>query len=86
MSGFLKKGAFIQKRRFFVLDGRWLVEGYGIGPDIEVDTPPLAAYRGEDHQLDEALRYLEQQIAADPIPELSPLPIPPVGTHGRDVD
>lgn len=68
------------------LDGRWLVEGYGIGPDVEVDTPPLAAYRGEDHQLDEALRYLEQQIASDPIPELTPQPIPPVGTPGRDVD
>ena len=68
------------------LDGRWLVEGRGVSPDIEVENLPFASYNGEDAQLDAAIAWLEQKIADEPIPELVPQPIPPVGTTGRDVD
>lgn len=67
------------------LDGRWLLEGRGVTPDIEVDTPPHAAYLGRDDQLDRALSYLEDKIAREPVSELIPETIPPVGTPGRDV-
>lgn len=67
------------------LDGRWLLEGRGVAPDIEIDTPPHAAYEGRDLQLDRAVSYLEDKIVSDPIPVLTPESIPPVGTSGRDV-
>ena len=68
------------------MDGRWLLEGRGVSPDIEATNPPLATYRGADNQLSTALSYLKDKIAAEPIPELRAQPIPPVGTTGRDVD
>ena len=70
----------------FGLDGRWLVEGHGVEPDIEVENLPHASYLGEDAQLDAAIAWLEEKLASEPIPELVPDPIPPVGQYGRDVD
>ena len=67
------------------LDGRWLAEGLGVGPDIEVSNPPFASYQGEDAQLEAAVKWLEEKVAAEPIPQLVPQPLPPVGTTGRDV-
>ena len=67
-------------------DGRWLIEGRGVSPDIEVSTPPRAAYNGEDAQLDRALAYLNEKLTNEPIPELAPKPLPPLGTTGEDVD
>jgi tricorn protease len=67
-------------------DGRWLIEGRGVSPDIEVVNPPRATYRGEDAQLAYALNYLQDKIAAEPIPELRPEPLPPLGETGQDVN
>ena len=67
-------------------DGRWLIEGRGVSPDIEVINPPKATYDGADAQLDRALSYLSDKIVAEPIPELIPRPLPPLGTPGKDVD
>ncbi|MBU3919890.1 MAG: WG repeat-containing protein, partial [Alphaproteobacteria bacterium] len=66
-------------------DGRWLLEGNGVSPDIAVDTPPRAAYLGEDAQIARALAYLDGKIAAEPIPRFSPRPLPPLGEPGQDV-
>ncbi len=70
----------------FGLDGRWLVEGRGVSPDIEVENLPHASYLGEDAQLDAAIAWLEEKLTTDPIPELVPQPIPPVGEYGQDVE
>jgi tricorn protease len=51
----------------------WTVEGKGITPDMVVDNPPAAVFRGEDPQLDAAIKYLQAEIAKDP----RPLPQPP---------
>ncbi|MAP95353.1 MAG: peptidase S41 [Ponticaulis sp.] len=67
------------------LDGRWLVEGYGVAPDIEVENLPHESYLGKDAQLEAAIAYLRDKLASDPIPDLVPGPIPPVGEPGRDV-
>ena len=44
-------------------DGEWIIEGYGVDPDIEVEADPARLARGEDPQLEraiqEALRLLE---------------------------
>lgn len=68
------------------LDGRWLIEGRGVTPDVEVHNPPRATYNGEDAQLARAIAYLKDKIAKEPIPELNPQPLPPLGEYGRDVD
>ena len=70
----------------FGIDGRWLLEGRGVSPDIEVVNPPRATYQGEDAQLAYALSYLADKIAEAPIADLMPKPLPPLGESGQDVD
>ena len=69
----------------FGLDGRWLIEAKGVSPDFEVINPPYASFNGEDAQLNAAIKYLEDKIRTEPIPELTPKPLPPLGQHGQDV-
>ncbi len=69
----------------FGLDGRWLIEGLGIQPDLEVVNPPRETFFGGDAQLDAAILNLQERIARQPIPELRGGPLPPLGTPGRDV-
>jgi len=54
-------------------EGEWLIEGHGVDPDIVVDNPPAATFRGEDAQLDAAVRLLLDQIRDHPVP----IPPPP---------
>jgi tricorn protease len=58
------------------LDGEWLIEGKGVAPDIEVDNPPHATFKGEDAQLAAAIRVLREKLAARPIrtPPATPYP------------
>ena len=49
-------------------DGKWLIEGHGVDPDIEVDNLPHATASGSDAQLEAAIKLLQQQIQADPRP------------------
>ncbi len=58
------------------LDGTWLIEGWGFVPDIEVDNMPHATYNGKDAQLEAAVAYLKQLIAADPRTKPEPPPYP----------
>ena len=69
----------------FGMDGRWLIEGQGVAPDLAVDNPPHATWRGEDRQLEAALAWLERRLREQPVPALQPQPIPPRGEPGRDV-
>jgi tricorn protease len=57
-------------------EGKWLIEGHGVDPDMVKDNLPHATFGGEDAQLDAALRYLEDQIKADPrpVPKAPPYP------------
>jgi tricorn protease len=49
-------------------EGKWLIEGHGVDPDMVVDNLPHATYAGGDAQLDAALKELEQEIKDDPRP------------------
>ncbi|MGB8775381.1 MAG: S41 family peptidase [Terriglobales bacterium] len=57
-------------------DGKWLIEGHGVDPDIEVDDLPHATFAGSDAQLDAALQYLREEIRKDPrpVPKAPPYP------------
>jgi tricorn protease len=57
-------------------EGKWLIEGHGVDPDIVVDDLPHATYEGRDAQLEAAIGYLEQEIGEDPrpVPKAPPYP------------
>lgn len=57
-------------------EGKWLVEGRGFVPDIEVENLPHETFQGEDAQLDAAIEHLLEKIAKDPI-EVPPAPAYP---------
>ncbi|MEE4288706.1 MAG: S41 family peptidase, partial [Erythrobacter sp.] len=67
------------------INGNWIVEGYGVSPDYEVENGPHATYEGRDAQLEAAIGLLQQKIAEEPVRDLVPRPLPPLGTPGGDV-
>ncbi len=48
-------------------EGKWLIEGHGVDPDIVVDNLPNETFKGKDAQLEAALAYLKKQIADTPV-------------------
>jgi tricorn protease len=56
--------------------GKWLIEGPGVKPDIEVINDPASVLEGKDPQLDEAIKYLLDKIEKEPkkLPEEPPIP------------
>ncbi len=58
------------------LDGRWLIEGHGVEPDIVVENLPGDVMAGRDAQLEKAIEVLLPKIEADPrsIPDPPPYP------------
>jgi tricorn protease len=65
---------------FNSVTGEWIIEGYGVDPDIEVDQDPVAVIEGRDPQLEravqEVLRLMRENPKALPI-----RPAPPVRTR-----
>jgi tricorn protease len=57
-------------------EGKWLIEGHGVDPDIVTDNLPHATFAGSDAQLGEALKVLEEEIQKDPrpVPKAPPYP------------
>jgi len=80
--GIARIGEFAQSG----LDGRWLIEGRGVSPDIEVINAPYAAFNGKDAQLETALDYLRDKLIHEPIPKLKAKPLPPLGEYGEDAN
>jgi tricorn protease len=55
-------------------DGEWLIEGWGVEPDIKVDNLPFESFNGKDAQLEAAIQYLikldiEQPVITPAIPK-----------------
>ena len=48
-------------------EGKWLIEGHGVDPDVVVDNRPHATFEGEDSQLAKAIDYLQEQIRQNPV-------------------
>jgi tricorn protease len=57
-------------------EGKWLIEGHGVDPDMVVDNLPHASFEGEDAQLEAALTYLKKQIDEHPAPVPAHPPYP----------
>lgn len=51
-------------------DGKWIVEGHGVDPDIEVDINPFEDFLGTDAQLIKAVEVLKEEMKAyKPLPD-----------------
>jgi tricorn protease len=57
-------------------EGKWLIEGHGVDPDIVIDNLPHASFGGADAQLQAALNLLQEEIKSDPRPVPPPPPYP----------
>ena len=68
----------------FDAQGRWLIEGNGVAPDIVVDNLPHASASGSDAQLDAAIAHLRTKLQREPISNPLAEPIPPRGTPAHD--
>lgn len=62
-------------------EGRFLIEGVGVKPDIEVDNAPRATFLGSDAQLEAAIAQLKKSMADKPLvtpkPGNYPRPVKP---------
>ncbi|HET6976921.1 MAG TPA: S41 family peptidase [Pyrinomonadaceae bacterium] len=58
--------------------GEWIIEGYGVDPDIEVDNDPQSVIAGKDPQLERAITEVMAKLKS-PV-KLPPKPAPPVKT------
>jgi tricorn protease len=54
----------------------WIIEGYGVDPDIEVDNDPAKEYAGEDQQLNTAIELMKEELKSWPkeLPAMPPFP------------
>jgi len=65
--------------------GKWIIEGYGTAPDIEVELDPYLWRQGRDAQLEAAIAELNKQMASHPplVPKIPAYPnkskLPAVG-------
>jgi len=50
----------------FSKEGQWIVEGYGVDPDIEVIDDPALLTQGKDPQLDRAIQEVEASLKRNP--------------------
>jgi tricorn protease len=48
-------------------DGEWLIEGWGVEPDMNVDNLPFESFKGKDAQLEAAVQYLQKLIKEKPV-------------------
>ena len=62
-------------------EGKWLIEGHGVDPDIVVDNLPHATFEGSDAQLDAAIQHLQDLIKKDPRPVPPAPPYPDKSYH-----
>lgn len=57
-------GGDLRRPEFAPFDenGNWVIEGYGVDPDIVIDNDPAKEYAGEDEQLNKAIEVILDQL------------------------
>jgi tricorn protease len=63
-------------------DGRWIIEGHGVDPDIVVEEDPMEVLQGHDPQLERGVAELMKLLPAQPS-GLPSRPAAPVKTETR---
>ncbi|HSE22672.1 MAG TPA: S41 family peptidase [Pyrinomonadaceae bacterium] len=63
-------------------NGQWIIEGYGVDPDIEVDNDPVSLINGKDPQLERAIVEVMTKLK-QPV-KLPGKPAPPVKTISKE--
>lgn len=61
---------------FANLEGEWIVENRGVLPDILVENDPADMLKGEDTQLEEAIKLIMKQLRESPPRDLVPPAFP----------
>jgi tricorn protease len=61
-------------------DGKWVIEGHGVDPDIVVENDPRSVIAGRDPQLERAVEELVKKMDAEPM-RLPKRPADPVKTQ-----
>ncbi len=72
----LMDGGYLTKPEFsrYDLEGKkWIMEGHGVDPDIEVYNDPAREYEGIDDQLNKAIEVIKQELKKH-TPEIPPPP------------
>ena len=72
-------GGFLNRPEFsrYDLEGKeWIMEGYGVEPDIVVDNDPAREYAGIDDQLNKAIDVIKEEMKKNPVKLPSPPPYP----------
>jgi len=68
---------YVPESGFASKKGEWIIEGYGVDPDIEVENDPKLVIQGRDPQLERAVAELMKKLQAQPV-RLPPKPAGPV--------
>lgn len=75
----LLDGGFLNKPEFsrYDLEGKkWIIEGYGVDPDIVIDNDPAHEYAGIDDQLNKGIEVILEELKTGEkkLPEVPPYP------------
>ncbi|MGC9077791.1 MAG: S41 family peptidase [Candidatus Kapaibacteriota bacterium] len=73
-------GGYLMKPEFanFGANGKWILEGEGLTPDIEVDNDPTLEYQGIDQQLDKAIEVILEELKTNTKPQIPQVPPYPI--------
>ena len=71
---------YVPESGFANKKGQWIIEGYGVDPDIDVQNDPKDVIAGKDPQLERAVAELMKKLDANPV-KLPPKPAGPVKTE-----
>ncbi|HSE98191.1 MAG TPA: S41 family peptidase, partial [Blastocatellia bacterium] len=71
---------FVPESGFASAKGEWIIEGYGVDPDIEVENDPKSVIEGRDPQLERGVTEIMKKIKDRPV-RLPARPAPPVKTQ-----
>ncbi|MCX7862869.1 MAG: PDZ domain-containing protein [Bacteroidales bacterium] len=69
-------GGYLNRPEFAHYDAEgkgWIIEGYGVDPDIVIDNDPYKEFMGEDAQLQKAIEIILDELKQNPV-EKAPIP------------
>ena len=68
---------FVPEFGFVSAKGEWVIEGYGVPPDIEIENDPKSVIEGKDPQLERAVTEVMNRLKTQPagLPARPPSPV-----------